>query len=119
VSVAEAAWGCTRVDLRRDVMTELRPDTVIRRNSRAVFRELTDGSGVLLHLESTAYHGVNPIGVLIWNLLVPEITFEELIEQLRGQLEDTPPTLAHEIAEFLHALERRDLVVLADAASER
>ena len=36
-------------------------DQMIRPNPRSTFRELAEGSGgVLLHLDTAAYHGLNP-----------------------------------------------------------
>jgi hypothetical protein len=95
----------------------MRADTTIRRNSQAVFRELADGSGVLLHLESTAYHGLNPVGVVIWQLLEHGVTFERLIHGLRGQFESPPPDLEKDVDGFLSQLAQRDLIRFETPAS--
>jgi len=85
--------------------------TLMARNPRAVHRNLADGTGaVLLHLDSGAYHGINPTGELIWELLATEMTFDELLEQLRQRLEGTPTNLDEEITAFLMDLEHRDLL---------
>ncbi|HZA27715.1 MAG TPA: PqqD family protein [Actinomycetota bacterium] len=86
--------------------------TRIRRNERAVFRELADGTGVVLHLETTAYHGVNEVGVLIWTLLESEVTFGVLVGQLGERLDGAPSGLAEDVSEFLQSLSERDLVRL-------
>jgi Coenzyme PQQ synthesis protein D (PqqD) len=91
-------------------------DETIRPNPRSTFRELTEGSGgVLLHLDTAAYHGLNEIGVAIWNLIQPGITFGGLIDELRARIPDAPPTLDDEIATFLGELHDRDLVLIGDA----
>jgi hypothetical protein len=88
--------------------------TVIRRNPRAVFRKLAEGAGgVLLHLDTAAYHSVNEVGALVWTLLDGSPTFGALLLDLRGRLEDVPPTFEEEIGGFLEDLGRRDLVVLS------
>ncbi len=91
------------------------PQTIIRPNPRAVFRQLTDSSGVLLHLTSAAYHGVNPVGALIWGMLEPGTSFQALIDELHTQLEDPPSGIEAEVAEFLAELESRDLIELTAA----
>ncbi len=88
-------------------------DTTIRRNPRAVFRKLSDGTAVLLHVDSTAYHGVNEMGVLIWDVLETPRTFDELLVELRASLTASPPELADDVQEFVRNLEARDLVSIA------
>lgn len=86
---------------------------VVCRSPRAACKELADGSGaVVLHLETGAYHGLDQIGTLIWNLLEEDRQFDELLEILRQMVEDPPPHLADDVEAFLRELELRDLVVL-------
>ena len=88
-------------------------ETMVRRSPRAACKELADGSGaVILHLESGAYHGLNQIGTLIWNLLEEDSSLADLLAGLRMVLDDPPPNLAEEVVAFLSDLQRRDLVVL-------
>lgn len=89
-------------------------DAKITRSDRAVFRELADGTGVLLHLDSTAYHGINRIGALIWSLIHDGITLGRLTEEVRTRVTDPPPQLADDVEEFVRDLDSRDLVVVED-----
>lgn len=83
----------------------------IRRNPRAVYRKLTDGEGgVLLHLDSAAYHSVNETGALVWEHLETAPTFSSLLAWLEAELENAPPNWTDEIADFLEDLSERDLV---------
>ncbi len=83
----------------------------IRKNPQVVYRELAgEGGGVLLHLESGAYHGLNETGILIWSLIDGERTFGALVAELREQLEDAPDDLDHETERFLADLRERDLI---------
>jgi len=89
------------------------PKTAIRRNSRVAHDELGQGQGgVLLHLDSGGYHGVNEIGLLVWQLLEHETTFVELISGLKERVVEPPPTLAEEIAAFVMDLGDRSLLIL-------
>lgn len=88
-------------------------DVHIRQNPRVVYRSLGDDEGgVLLHLDTAAYHGVNAVGALVWNLVGDGSTIGELLGKLESTLEDAPPSLAQEISAFVVELAERDLVVL-------
>lgn len=86
-------------------------DGVIRRNPQVVYRELAgEGGGVLLHLESGAYHGLNETGSLIWDLIDGERTFDVLVAELRLRLDGAPEDLDAETERFLADLRERDLI---------
>jgi hypothetical protein len=90
------------------------PTTVVSRAPGAVFRELSAGEGaVVLNLDSGQYHGVNSVGVLIWELLERSPTFAELVTAVRRQVTDAPDALDDDITTFVEALEHRGLVHVA------
>lgn len=89
-------------------------DPVVRRNERAVFRELaSDEGGVLLHLDSGAYHGLNVIGTLIWTLVGDGSTLGDLVEGVRSKLTETPAGLEADVEAFVEDLVQRDLLTLS------
>ena len=99
---------------------QLQPSTVLHRNPRVEYRSLgeEEEGGVLLHLDTAAYHGLNGVGALAWSLL-DGVTFEKLLDDLRARLEGIPPTFEEEIGEFLRDLAERDLIHYgSDASSE-
>jgi Coenzyme PQQ synthesis protein D (PqqD) len=81
----------------------------IKRNPKVVHRPLAEG-GVLLHLDSGQYHSVDEVGLLVWDLLDGEQTFEGLLEELRARLAEPPAGLEEEIDSFLDGLLSRDLI---------
>lgn len=92
----------------------MEPSQRIRRSDRAVFRELTeDEGGVLLHLDSGAYHGLNAMGTLIWGLIGDGSSLLDLVEQVRAGLSDPPGELEADVTAFINDLVERDLLVLA------
>jgi hypothetical protein len=92
-------------------------DQMIRPNPRSTFRELAEGSGgVLLHLDTAAYYGLNEVGVVIWSLIEPGITFGALIDGLRSRIADAPASLTDDMATFLEQLRQRDLILIGDDA---
>jgi hypothetical protein len=86
--------------------------TVLKKNPQVVYRQLAGEGGVLLHLESGAYHGLNEVGTLIWGLLDEEKTFDELVADLREHLLDPPADLDGEVERFLADLRERDLLAV-------
>lgn len=86
--------------------------TTIHRNERVVFRALaSDAGGVLLHLDTADYFGVNAIGARIWQLLETTDDWSGLLQHLASELEaGLPPEAAHELLVFLDALAERGLV---------
>jgi hypothetical protein len=85
-------------------------ERVIRRNPHVVYRALAGEGGVLLHMESGRYHGLNELGALIWGLIDDGKTFDDLVADLREHLLDPPEDLAGEIDRFLVDMRERDLL---------
>lgn len=88
----------------------IEPHTTIRQSPRATFRRLEDGSAVVLHMDTTQYHGVNEVGAVIWELTEPGPTFEELVAAVRERVDDPPADLEDEVEEFVYALNERGLI---------
>ena len=60
------------------------PDVLVRPNPRAVYRDLADGAGgVVLHLDTAVYHGVNAFGAHVWSSLGEGVTFADLMAGIR------------------------------------
>jgi hypothetical protein len=88
-------------------------NTRIRRNSDVVFRPLEEEQGgVLLHMQSGAYHGLNELGSLIWGLMENEIRFADLVDGVRAETEDAPTSADEDVSRFVEDLNARDLVQL-------
>ncbi len=75
---------------------------------QAVFRDLDEG-GVLLHLGSGEYHGLNHEGVLIWGLLDGR-RLDEIVAAVRERVSDPPSELDDQVSTFLDGLARRGLI---------
>ena len=91
----------------------LAPESKISRNEKAVARRLDEGEGgVILHLDTGAYHGVNEVGLLIWELLESEQTMQELVAAVRERVDEPPPQFEDDVASFLAEVQERDLIVV-------
>jgi len=89
------------------------PTTRISRNPDVVYRSLEEEQGgVLLHLQSGAYHGLNHFGSLIWGLIENETRFGDLVDGVRAETEDAPASLDEDLSGFVEDLNARDLVQL-------
>jgi hypothetical protein len=85
-----------------------------RRFARSVdvaAQELGGGEGgVLLHLKSGQYHGLDTVGWAIWSLLDGSRSIAQITEALRERFPDAPPRLPQDVTEFVESLLTRDLV---------
>ena len=90
--------------------------TVIKPTTTLAYQELADGmGGVLLHLETGQYHGVNSVGALVWSLVGDDgARFGDLVDAVRAQIEDPPADLTEDVAAFLSDLRSRNLITLED-----
>ena len=105
MSGGAARSACTKETTIDDTSTP-------RKNPNAAFRALAVGEGgVLLHLESGEYHGINEVGCLIWNLIDGERSVADLVEAVRGEVEEPPPELADDVNRFISDMRDRDLLV--------
>ena len=82
----------------------------ITRNDQVVYRELSASEAVLLHVGSGAYHGLNGTGSLIWSLIDGKRTREDIVQELRTQLNQPASVLTRDVDQFLDDLRERDLI---------
>ncbi len=81
------------------------------RSANVVVRALRPGEGaVALHLETGAYHGLNDVGSLVWQLLATPSTTSEIVQHVRERIPDAPPQIEDDVTEFLRQLASRGLV---------
>jgi hypothetical protein len=90
-------------------------DSRVRRNPEVVGRDLAENEGgVLLHLQSGAYHGLNRVGLIVWQLLDEERTVSELVDAVRARFDGAPPKVDDDVIAFLQSALERDLVQLVE-----
>jgi coenzyme PQQ synthesis protein D (PqqD) len=83
----------------------------LQKNGDVAYRQFAAGEGgVLLHLETGQYYGVNRLGAAIWNLIDGSRTGEGVVAELRQGVEDPPSTLGADVERFLDGIRRRDLI---------
>ena len=78
-----------------------------------VARDLAEEEGgVLLHLDSGQYHGVNRTGLAIWNAIEDGCTAREVIERVAAGVESPPSSLEGDVLAFLASIHERDLIAV-------
>lgn len=85
-------------------------ETTVRLSPDAVFRELSDGMGVLLHLESGQYHNVNEVGAEICRALAEPRTVADLVATVRAAHPDAADGVEADVTGFVDAMVERDLI---------
>lgn len=89
----------------------MNPETVVRRNPQVVARELAPPAGaVLLHLETGAYHGLNRVGLVVWELIDGARPIADLVAGVRQRIPDAPPSVEEDVGVFVKGILDRGLV---------
>lgn len=87
--------------------------TVIKRAPDVVFQNLAAEDGaVLLNLGSGEYHGLNPVGAKIWEILESPMSEPELCRRIEEAFGTDPQTAAQDVGNFVQELLDRKLVHL-------
>jgi len=89
----------------------LAADTLLHHDPRAEFRDMADEGGVVLHLDTAEYYGLNPVGALIWKL-ADGVTYADLLAALHRELSGVPESFEGEVQEYLTQLHDRSLLRL-------
>lgn len=91
-------------------------DIVVKPEAGVVFRRLQRGKGgVLLKLDTGAYHSLNETGAVLWELMADGCSRGDLAKEFRGLVDDEPADLEKDIEEFVQQLRGRGLVSLSPA----
>jgi hypothetical protein len=99
-------------------VTTVRAAGALSRSSKAAYHELADRrGGVLLRLDTGAYHGVDAVGALVWSLLEGAPTFEELLPLVSGTLDEVPTGFDVEVEQFLAGLRDRGLIEVSETGT--
>ena len=85
--------------------------SIVRPVEGVVFRRLQEGKGgVLLKLDSGAYHSLNETGAVLWELMALGRPLEDVTTEFRSLVDTRPVQLDDEIQDFFEQLNRRGLV---------
>lgn len=89
-------------------------DSVVNRAPDVVFQTLAAEDGaVLLNLDSGEYHGLNPVGAKIWEMLESPMSELELCRRIEEAFGTDAETAAQDVRSFVQQLVDRKLVHLS------
>jgi hypothetical protein len=89
-------------------------DSVVNRAPDVVFQTLAAEDGaVLLNLDSGEYHGLNPVGAKIWEMLESPMSEFELCRRIEEAFGTDAETAAQDVRSFVQQLVDRKLVHLS------
>ena len=75
-----------------------------------------DGEAAILNLTSGAYHGLDPIGAAVWNLIVRPIAVSEVVDVMIAQYNVDRARCERDLLALLAKLDERGLIQIADGA---
>jgi len=78
-------------------------------NPLIVLREEFDDWAILFDPDTGDAFGLNPTGVLVWKLLDGAHSLEDMVEQLRQDIQDIPDEAVEHVASFVEDLTKRGL----------
>ena len=93
---------------------EMKATTKAVPHGDALFTELDDGQGVLLHLQTHAYYGLNLTASRIWQLMAEGVAVRGISARLADEFEASTQELEGAVAEFAQELVDAKLVQLTD-----
>jgi hypothetical protein len=86
--------------------------TTVRTSPRVAYRTVAEGGGVLLHLDTGAYHSINETGHLIWEAIGEGATVAELAGVVADRFGLPHQAALEDVASFIEGLAERALVEL-------
>ncbi len=88
-------------------------DSIISLAADQVSCEL-EGEAAILNLKSGAYHGLDPIGATVWNLIASPTAVRKIVDLMMDQYDVDRPQCERDLLNLLSQLDERGLIQIAD-----
>ena len=75
-----------------------------------------EGEAAILNLASGAYHGLDPVGLVVWNLMASPIAVSQIVDTLIAQYEVERARCERDLLALLAQLDERGLIQISDGA---
>ena len=79
-------------------------------NNTAAIYDIIDGDIVIIHLETGNYYNLSNTGAFIWQLIVKDVSFENLVMALTSDYDASGSDVEEDLKTFLTKLEAEGLV---------
>ena len=73
-----------------------------------------DGDAAILNLNSGAYHGLDPIGATVWNLLASPIAVHQIVDAMVAEYDVTRARCERDMLALLARLDERGLIEITN-----
>ena len=93
-------------------------DKFVTKNSRKTAYRTIDGEAVVVNLEDSTFHTLNPVATFVWEQADGQFTVKQIIERICQEFEVDRDTAERDCLEFLDVLTRRGLVILSQLRSK-
>jgi hypothetical protein len=75
-----------------------------------------EGEAAILNLASGAYHGLDPVGALVWKLIASPIGVGEIVDTMIAQYDVDRTRCERDLLTLLAKLDERGLIRISDGA---
>ena len=75
-----------------------------------------EGEAAILNLASGAYHGLDRVGLTVWNMLARPIAVSEIVDTMIGQYDVDRARCERDLLTLLTKLDERGLIQISDGA---
>lgn len=106
---AEGSWSALSITIQitLESVVNVAPDQISCK---------LDGDAAILNLKTGAYHGLNPVGAVIWGLLERPIKVRSLLDEVLAQYNVERDVCESDLIQLLRQLHERGLIEVADGA---
>jgi Coenzyme PQQ synthesis protein D (PqqD) len=75
-----------------------------------------EGEAAILNLASGAYHGLDPVGLAVWNLIASPIAVSQIVDTMITQYDVDRTRCERDLLALLAKLDERGLIQISDGA---
>ncbi len=75
-----------------------------------------DGEAAILNLKSGAYHGLDPVGAAVWNLIASPTSVDAMVDAMVAQFDVDRARCERDVLALLGKLDERGLIRIGDGA---
>jgi SynChlorMet cassette protein ScmD len=87
-----------------DVLVECLKSYILVQNPLVVLREESDDWAILFNPETAEAVGINPTGVVIWNMIDGRRKTEDILSEVHELFSNVPITANEEVSTFLNEI---------------
>jgi hypothetical protein len=95
--------------------TKITVDSIVSVATDQVSCEL-EGEAAILNLASGAYHGLDAVGLAVWNMIAQPIEVAKIVDNMMAQYDVDRARCERDVLELLAKLDTRGLIQISNGA---